>query len=197
MDLFRQYGFKTITMDDIARGAGISKKTLYQHFANKDEVVDEGVTWFHNQTFAQVEKIFSQSANAVEGMVEIMNMLDSMYRQINPMAMLELQRYFPGSYKTFRERSVEKDVAALRQNIERGMAEGNYRPNLNADFVARYRIESCMMLFQPSSLLTGSSHPHLVGQELSELFIYGILTARGQKLYEKYKEQHNKKVQAS
>ena len=44
-ELFGQYGFKSITMDDIARRAGISKKTLYMHFANKNEVVNESVVW--------------------------------------------------------------------------------------------------------------------------------------------------------
>ncbi|MGZ3753046.1 MAG: TetR/AcrR family transcriptional regulator, partial [Mucilaginibacter sp.] len=46
VELFSQYGFKAITMDDIARRAGISKKTLYQHFANKEEVVNESVLWY-------------------------------------------------------------------------------------------------------------------------------------------------------
>src|SRR6478736_3360082 len=91
IELFSQYGFKTITMDDIARRAGISKKTLYQHFANKQEVVNESVMWYKNDTTCNCEKILSGAENSVEAMVRILAFFDSMYKQINPLAMLEMQ----------------------------------------------------------------------------------------------------------
>src|SRR3954463_9389796 len=101
IELFSQYGFKTITMDDIARRAGISKKTLYQHFANKQEVVQESVVWYKNRMTENCSSVLMDAENAIEAMVKMLAFFDSMNKRINPMAMFEMQRFFPEAYKTF------------------------------------------------------------------------------------------------
>src|SRR5690349_11639932 len=99
VELFRQYGFKTITMDDIARRGGISKKTLYQHFANKNEVVNESVSWYQCRISDMCHAALTEAENSIEGMVRIMGMFDQIYRQINPTALLELERFYPDGFK--------------------------------------------------------------------------------------------------
>src|SRR3954466_473190 len=94
-ELFRQYGFKTITMDDIARRAGISKKTLYQHFANKEEVVNESIIWYKQNMSTNCEMVVGDTENAIEAMVCMMAFMDDMYKKINPMAIFEMQRFYP------------------------------------------------------------------------------------------------------
>src|SRR4051794_2733794 len=98
-ELFSQYGFKTITMDDIARRAGISEKTLYQHFANKQEVVNESVLWYKNNTTQNCTAAIEGSENAIEAMVRMLAFFDTMHKRINPMAIFEMQRFFPEAYK--------------------------------------------------------------------------------------------------
>lgn len=194
VELFRQYGFKTITMDDIARRAGISKKTLYQHFVNKQEVVQASLAWYQEHIRKAIHDAMEASENAVEGMVRIMGLLDQMYRRINPLALLELQRFFPEAYQLFRNEMVEKDVADIIANIRQGIAEGLYRENIDPELLARYRIETCLVLFQ-SNFLTGDVyHPSLVNHEISEHFLYGIMTPKGERLYNKYKEKYLKQV---
>src|ERR1700744_5689810 len=97
-ELFSQYGFKTITMDDIARTAGISKKTLYQHFANKQEVANESVLWYKNNTAEAWMAALDGSENAIEAIVRMLAFFDDMQKRINPMAMFEMQRFFPEAY---------------------------------------------------------------------------------------------------
>ena len=133
IELFSQYGFKTITMDDIARRSGISKKTLYQHFANKQEVVNESVVWYKGQMTGRCGAILTESDNAIDAMVRLLAFFDLMHKRINPMALYELQRFFPEAYKTFRELLVEKDVVMIRDNILQGITEGLYRKEINAD----------------------------------------------------------------
>jgi len=72
VELFTQYGFKAITMDDISRRAGISKKTLYQHFANKDEVVNESVIWYKSHATDNCTAVLEGSENAIEVMVRLL-----------------------------------------------------------------------------------------------------------------------------
>jgi hypothetical protein len=117
-----------------------------------------------------------------------------MFRQINPLAMMELQRFFPEAYALFREKLIHKDISAIRDNINQGIEEGLYRAGINADLLARFRVETCVILFQPNSLITDSHHPHLVAKEIMENFLYGLMTPKGEKLYQKYSEKYLKEV---
>ncbi len=194
VELFKQYGFKTITMDDIARRAGISKKTLYQHFANKSEIVNESVTWFKCRISDQCELSMNEAENAIEGMVRIMGMFDRINRQINPLTLLELERYFPEGYQRFKDILLSRDVQNIRRNLEWGMEEGLYRPEINPEFMARYRMELSLLMFQPSLVIAERTDLHLVGHEISEHFLFGIMTSKGERLYQKYKEKYLKQV---
>jgi TetR/AcrR family transcriptional regulator, cholesterol catabolism regulator len=194
-ELFSQYGFKTITMDDIARRAGISKKTLYQHFANKQEVVNESVIWYKNNTTESCAMVLESSENAVEAMVKIMAFFDAMHKRINPMAMFEMQRFFPEAYKTFRDMLVERDVVMLRENILQGIKEGYYREEVNADLLARFRLETSMLILQPNLLVNDRNSLMTVALELGEHFLFGIMTTKGEKLYQKYKAKYLKQAQ--
>lgn len=193
-ELFRQYGFKTITMDDIARRAGISKKTLYQHFANKNEVVNESITWFQCHVSDNCLSIMTSAENTIEGMVRVMGMFDQVLANMNPLGMLELERYYPDAFKKFKSNMLEKDIEAIKNNIVWGMQEGLYRDGLNADFMARYRMEISMLVLHPNLMINTRNDLQFVMHEVSEHFLYGIMTPKGEKLYQKYKEQYLKQV---
>ncbi len=193
-ELFSQYGFKTITMDDIARRAGISKKTLYLHFANKEEVVNESVIWYKNNTTASCAQVLGEAENAVEAMVKILAFFDTMNKRINPMALFEMQRYYPEAYKTFRELLKDRDVAMMRDNILQGIKEGLYRENIDADIMARYRLESSLLMFQPNLMVNDRNSLIAVAMEIGEHFIYGLVTHKGEELYITYKEKYLKQA---
>ncbi len=194
VELFRQYGFKTITMDDIARRGGISKKTLYQHFANKSEIVNESVLWYKKHMTENCEVLINGCENAIEAMVRMLAFMDQMYKQINPMAMFEMQRFYPEAYNTFREQLQAKDVGMMRDNILQGISEGLYRPEINADILAKYRLETSLMILQPNLLVNERDDLLSVGLEIGEHFLYGMMTEKGVKLYHKYKEKYLKQV---
>jgi TetR/AcrR family transcriptional regulator, cholesterol catabolism regulator len=192
--LFRQYGFKTITMDDIARRSGISKKTLYQHFANKQEVISETVGWYKNQLLEQCEQVVKDASNAIEAMVRLTDLLDQTMRQTNPVSLMELQRYYPDGFQRFRETILNQDVAMIRNNIQQGIEEGLYRPEVDADLMARFHIETSLSMCQSPILMGERYDLQHVHYELAEHFMYGIMTAKGIKLYTKYKETYLKQA---
>ena len=194
IELFSQYGFKTITMDDIARRAGISKKTLYQHFANKAEVVNESVTWYKNNTTENCECVLEGAENAIEAMVKMLAFFDDLYKRLNPMAIFEMQRYFPEAYKKFKDLLIERDVVMVRDNILQGMEEGVYRKEVNAELMARYRIETALMALQPTLLVSDRANLISVAWEIGEHFLYGIMTETGIQSYLQYKEQYLKQT---
>lgn len=193
-ELFRQYGFKSITMDDIARRAGISKKTLYQHFANKSEIVTESVTWYKTKLCGNCEDVIKSSENAIEAFVRTQAIMDQEHRHMNPVALIEMARYYPESYEIFRGKLMEQDVLMIKDNILQGIKEGLYRPEVNADLMARYRLETSLIMFQPNLLVNERYDLLFVAHEICEHFLFGIMTPKGEKLYHKYKEKHLKQV---
>jgi TetR/AcrR family transcriptional regulator, cholesterol catabolism regulator len=193
-ELFRQFGFKTVTMDDIARRAGVSKKTLYQYFPNKNEVVNQSVTWYKAKITELIESAMDQAENAIQGMVRIMGMFDQINKQINPRAMLELERYYPEGFSRFKSSLIEKDVVAIQKNIIRGIEEGFYREGINAGLMAHFRMELSLIIFHPRLIVQESYDWPELAQEIGEHFLYGIMTPKGEKLYKKYKEAYLKQV---
>ena len=189
-ELFRQYGFKTITMDDIARRAGISKKTLYQHFANKNEVVLESLIWYKEHMTNACTILLKDSENPIEAMVKILAYMDETHKKINPMAMFELQRFFPEAYDKFRALMIEKDVVMIKENILAGIRDGLYRIGLNAELLARFRLESSLMILQPNLIVNERNDLLYVNLEIGEHFLYGMMTPKGEQLYLKYKEKY-------
>lgn len=190
IELFRQYGFKTITMDDIAKRAGISKKTLYQHFVNKNEVVTESVVWFKNNISTCCTLQFTEAENPVEGMVKVMATFDDINRKMNPLTLYEMERYYPECHKRFKESIFEDDVKKIRKNLIDGKEQGYYRDDINVDFLAIYRMELSMLTYNPTLLMNKTLHLYEIYNEISEHFLYGIMTAKGEKLYKKYKEKY-------
>ena len=193
-ELFSQYGFKTITMDDIARRAGISKKTLYLHFANKEEVVNESVLWHKSKTTASCEMALHDAENAVDAMVRMLAFFDQMHKRMNPMALFEMQRFYPQAYKSFRDMLEERDVMMIRDNILQGIKEGLYRPEIHADIMARFKLESSLLILQPNLMVNDRNSLISVAMEIGEHFLYGLMTPKGEELYITYKEKYLKKA---
>jgi AcrR family transcriptional regulator len=194
IELFRQYGFKTITMDDIAKKAGISKKTLYQHFVNKSEVVMESVIWFKKNISTCCTLQFTEAENPIEGMVKVMATFDDINRKMNPLTLYEMECYYPDCYKRFKESIFEDDVKKIRKNLIDGKEQGYYREDINVDFLAIYRMELSMLTYNPTLLMNKTLHLYEIYNEISEHFLFGIMTAKGEKLYKKYKEKYLNQV---
>ena len=82
----------------------------------------------------------------------------------------------------------------MRDNILQGIKEGLYRENINAELLALYRIESSLLILQPNLLVSDRNNLMSVAMEIAEHFIYGIMNAKGEKLYEKYKAKYLKQA---
>ena len=189
LDLFRQYGFKSVTMDDVAHRSGISKKTLYQHFDNKNAIVGDTMLFYNEGMRCQCDSIMQAASNAVEAFVKIKVHFDKVYKELNPIALHELQRFYPEGYQQFRL-NMESDVAAIKANLDQGVAEGLYRPEVNTDVMALFHMESLLMIMLPNMIVKDRFDLYTVSREIMEHYIYGIVTAKGEKLYRKYKEQY-------
>ena len=185
-DLFRKYGVRSVTMDDLAKHLSISKKTLYQYYTDKDELVTKITDDTIRRIDRDMEMIRTESDNALDECVRILQYMRGLIASFQPTFLYDLQKYYPKGYKTFadyRERNMKNSILF---NIRRGIKEGLYRKDVNPEIVARLRllqIEGCMnpVMFPPSMFnMVDVAH-----QSLS-LFLHGLVTEKGYKMLEQY-----------
>jgi len=191
-ELFFRYGLKSVTMDDIASNLGASKKTIYQYFKDKDHLVDAVVQREIEQDMHECTLIACSCNNAVQEVFRGFDMLQEMLTTMNPAIIFEMQKYHPEAYKKMNAHKNKFFVNIMKENLIKGIKEGYYREDINIEVIARYRVESIFLGFNPDVFMQGKFTLLEVEMELMEHFLYGICTPKGQKLITKYKQQREK-----
>ena len=100
-ELFLKAGIKSVTMDDVARHLGMSKKTIYQFFKDKNELVIGLVRKKIQEDEEQMEEILNKSTNVIEGMINMMKCSEDIFSRINPIVIHDIQKYHPEAWKQF------------------------------------------------------------------------------------------------
>ncbi len=183
---FRLYGFKSVTMDDLARTIGISKKTLYELFKDKDELVLEAVKYMLNTNQCDTEEIFKNSNNAIEQIFGILGLMEKMVRGLNLICYMDMQRYYPASYKYLEEHKKNYLYKCIISNLQQGISEGYYREEIDLEIITRFRMESALLVFQNNLFPQDKYDIVKVNNEIFTNFIYGIVSIKGYKLISKY-----------
>ena len=196
-DMVMQYGIRSVSMDDIANSLGMSKKTIYQYFSDKDELVDAVVEDELTKGQTDCEAARTNSKDAVEEIVLTMNQIQDQFRNMNPVVLFDLEKFHPKSFQKFLKHKHEFLYRMVRQNIERGVKEELYRPDMNIDVLSKYRVESMMIAFNMNIFPPGKYHLAEVTEIIMENFIYGLTNAKGHKLFFKYRNELTKKSSAN
>ncbi|GAA0530231.1 TetR/AcrR family transcriptional regulator [Chitinophaga japonensis] len=191
--MFRTYGIKSVTMFDISRECGISKKTVYEHFTDKAELVQEGIGTLLEMLTEQMSSARREAADAIDELMRTTRNIEVLGRTMNPVMLFEIQKYHPQAAQAIAQFKREGVLQHIRENLERGIAEGWYRSNLNMDIIARMRQLQLESAFDPSQYPAEQFDPHEVMQEITANYIMGIATLEGHKLaarYLQYKEEN-------
>jgi len=191
-ELYFRYGIRSVTMDEIAVQCGISKKTIYQFFEDKDALVEAVMDKVIDKTQSDCSIDQHRSANAIHEVFLGLDMVQEMFATINPNILFDLQKHHPKAYEKLEQHKSKFFFSILKQNIEKGKKEGLYRTELHDDIIARMRLETCFMPFNQDIFPKEHYSLSFVEQELTEHFIYGMATAKGQKLIQKYKKERSK-----
>jgi TetR/AcrR family transcriptional regulator, cholesterol catabolism regulator len=187
--LFMQYGLRSVSMDDIAGSLGISKKTIYQYYADKDELVDAVVDaeFKKNESICNFDK--ANSKNAIEEIFMAMDKVVEMFSTMNPSLVFDMHKYFPRTFQKFHRHKNEYLYNVIRDNIKRGIEEELYRPEMNVDIIARFRVESIMIPFNPEFFASLKYNMAEIEEEFIIHFLFGMATAKGYKMIVKYQQE--------
>lgn len=191
-DLVMQYSIRSVSMDDIAANLGMSKKTIYLYFKDKDELVESVVDNVIDTNQCICNKDRDIADNAIHEIFLVMDMMVEMFKTMNPSILFDMQKYHPAAYSKFQKHRYEYLYNVCRQNLERGIKEELFRPEINTDIIARYRVESMLIAFNPEFQRSVKQSLLEIEEEIIIHYLFGLVTLKGYKLVLKYMEQKAK-----
>ncbi|MGZ4008887.1 MAG: TetR/AcrR family transcriptional regulator, partial [Mucilaginibacter sp.] len=146
-ELFFKAGIRSVTMDDIAKHLGMSKKTIYQFFKDKNELVMALVKMKLQEDEDQMSAIINKSGNVIEEMINMMKCSEEIFSRINPIVIHDLQKYHPDAWKQFQSFKADVIVRTLEDLLTKGVKQGYIRSDIDVKIMARMRVAQVEMGF--------------------------------------------------
>ncbi len=177
--LFQRYGIKSISMEELSRQLGISKKTLYQYFEDKTALVDKVVEQIIEKKNCDFLKLTNEGVNALEELFEVYRMAREMVRDHNPGLEFDLQKFYPTIFKRIRENFRQMMYASTVRNLDKGKAEGLYRQNFDTTVVAKLHVIRIENLMNSDMVTLEEIHSDHFFKEVFNYHLHGIISRKG------------------
>lgn len=178
-------------MDDIARHLSISKKTIYQYYKDKDEIVSLSLKKHLEYEKQEYDQIFNNTHNAIEELVNVSKCMRQDFKDMKPSLIFDMQKYHPNAWKVWLSFKNEYIKNQVMENLKRGMAEGYFREDLNPDILARLRVELVQLAFDEDVFPGDQYNLRDLQLQFFNHFVHGIVTEKGRKLYQKHINSEN------
>lgn len=188
LELFFKFGIRRVTMDDIAKELGMSKKTIYQFYKEKDDLVSQLCKIELDKQIREFSSLQQESADPLHEILLISEKIRSMLQPINPIFFLDLQKFYPTAYEQFRSFRTYCASNLIVKNIKVGVEMGLYRKDIDIPFTAEYRMAQIDMLmfgnyFSYDAVSFSKAHELIL-----DMFVYSICSLKGHKLINNYKK---------
>ena len=186
-EICRAIGFRALTMDDLASQLGISKKTIYQFYEDKNALIDDVMTEIIKNSQEKCLFAASTAKNAVDEIFLTMDMVREDFQTLNPIIVYDLQKYFPATFIKFQSHKNTFIYKLIVNNLISGQVDGYYRKEIDPEIMAKFRLESILIGFNQAVFPANKYSLVHVTHMVLEHFLYGIVTPKGLKLIEQYK----------
>lgn len=186
-ELMFQSGVKHVTMDDLANQLGISKKTIYQYFKDKDSLVSSVVEHELTNHSLLCNQCMQAADNAVHEIFLLMKVIQEMFNRMNPLALFEIEKYYPIAFEKIKKHKDDFIFSMISANLEKGITEGLYRKDVDVTILSKYRLETSLIPFNIQVFHPSKFDLLKVNLQIIEHFVYGVATLEGHKLMNTYK----------
>lgn len=177
--LFLENGAKAVTMDDVAKDLGISKKTLYQKYTNKEALLEDVLEFGMDRVLVRMAELNASTENAIERMFLRDEVIETTSRTNDSLLLKQLLKYYPHIFNKHMLGFAEKFSKVLEHNIERGRNQGYYHRNFDAQLYANFFFQLVMAFdnsaFQDTSKITRKEFQH----EALMFYMNAITTEKG------------------
>ena len=184
-ELFFSYGLKSISMDDIAKKTGVSKRTIYEFFEDKNELVNEIVQDLVRSYSNFFRSSQSTSEDAIDEVIKQDDELLEIWTKIRPGFFFELERTFPETSEQLEQYKLII-LKGIMSNLRRGKEQGNYRADIDIALVSDLRFHQLMNVMKPQLLTSHELNITQLAKEFTMLYLHAITTENGKKLLYKY-----------
>ncbi|WP_309614749.1 TetR/AcrR family transcriptional regulator [Flavobacterium sp.] len=183
-EMYLTLGFKSVTMDDIASEMGISKKTIYHHFENKNDLVEAVTLYLFETISCGIDEIMTLNKNPIEELFVIKDFVMKNLKNESTSPIYQLQKYYPQIHKTLMSRQFEKMGDCVIENLKKGIEQGLFRNEINLELIGRFYFAGMTSikdaeLFNPIQFSIKD-----VQETYLEYHLRGICTSKGVEILE-------------
>ncbi len=189
---FFRNGFSKVTMDEIVSGLGISKKTLYEHFPSKDDLLDAVIEWQTIHVSAMVRRVVETDDDFISKIYNLYRTIGTMICQINNQFLVDLRRFRPDLWKKVDEMRAKTIDANISRMFDEGIRLGLVRSDVNRDIVLRMYMTAIQGIINPDVLIRSSFSAEQALQTILSVYFDGILTDSARNLlHAKFDSNHS------
>jgi len=179
-EMFLNLGFKSVTMDDIANEMGISKKTIYQHFANKTKLVEATTDYVFHFVCSGIDCIRAEEKNPIAELFQIHDFMKQILKNEKSSPQHQLQKYYPKIYKKLKENQFTIIHDCVITNLKTGIAMELYRENISPEIIGRFYFLAATGIKDHSLFPVDIYNPSDVVDAYLEYHLRGIVTKKGE-----------------
>lgn len=177
--LYRKYGIKSVTMDDVAHELGISKKTLYQFVTDKTELVQQVVEHVRQCNFSSMRRKEGTDLNAIEELIEVSQHVNTVMKDHSPTYEYDLKKYYPDIYRSLMSARRKLMYESMISNIRKGKKEGVYRMDLDETIIAKLHLLRIENMQTTEIFKEEEMHSQKFFREVFVYHIHGLATKKG------------------
>lgn len=137
IEMFLNYGFKSVTMDDISKELGVSKKTIYTHYKTKNELVKACVLATFERISNGIDTICALKKNPIEELFDIKEFVIENLKGEKSSPQYQLEKYYPQLFKVLKKKQFDVMELCIKENLERGIDIGHYRADIDINFISK------------------------------------------------------------
>jgi len=184
VDLFLQYGFKSVTMDDIATDLAISKKTIYKYFSHKLDLIDASTVLVHEKVDRMIGEIVMKDYNAIEENFVVKSIFKDLFKNVKTSPMFQLKKYYPETYNKVMKHQMSTFSECIRDNLRKGIKEKLYRKDIDIEIVMKFYFQLIYGAYDGD--LFGTNMEDIIKTEVKilEYHTRSIATSKGVKVLE-------------
>ena len=188
-ELFFKYGVRSVSMEDICRDIGISKKKLYQLFSSKNELVEK-LLLLERENFEIIFDTYNfEGVNAIDILLTVSKEVGDRFRDVSPSMTFDLKKYYPDIYHNHIEERIGFIFKKIQINLEKGINQGVYRDDLSVELISRLYIRRLIDLHNPEFFPADKFSFQTIFEAMFDNFIRGIGNPKGIEYYEKQKKK--------
>lgn len=178
-EVFMRFGLKSVTMDDVCREIGISKKTLYLYVTDKADLIQKILELDIKDDESMICRAEGSDQQAIDELLTIQKMVQRKINSIHSSILYDLKKYYPEAWSIMNRHRERFVVNAIEQNIIRGQQQGLYRSDLHAAVIARIYALRMELVFDPTLFEGLEIQPSEIYAEAMRYHIRGIATNKG------------------